>query len=64
MPNKRVRIEVSTSVKGIHSYSVTTEQEIEMPIDGDLALEWAVLESSNDLVAKLDAQYPPGGVDA
>jgi len=47
---ERVRIEVSTSVKGIHSYSVTVE--------GRDQTDDEVLARSDALVAKLDAKYP------
>ncbi len=48
---KRVRIEVSTSVKGVHSYSCTLEM-----LDTDEAV---VLAQSDALVGALDRRYPP-----
>ena len=55
-PQKRVRIEVSTSVKGIHSYSATVEI---IQADGnppDVVQD--TLEESDRLVAALDVRYP------
>lgn len=48
---KRIRIEVSTSVKGVKTYSVTIER---MDVDAH-----AVLQESDYLVAQLDERYPP-----
>jgi len=48
---KRYRVEVSTSVKGIHTYSCTVE------IEGDQANLWQILEASDELVAVLDKRY-------
>lgn len=62
-PTKRVRINVSTSVKGVKTYDVTVELTAEQS-DGDLELEWQTIEVSDVLVAELDQRYPPGGVDA
>lgn len=54
MPQKRVRIEVSTSTKGVHTYSVTLEYTGESPaINPD-----AILQEHDSLVAKLDGRYP------
>ena len=47
---KRIRIEVSTSVKGIHSYSCTVEL-LDATIEETLA-------ESNRLVKQLDIRYP------
>ena len=55
-PQTRVRIEVSTSVKGIHSYSATVEI---IQADGsppDVVQD--TLEESDRLVAALDVRYP------
>ena len=46
----RIRIEVSTSVKGVHTYSVTVERL-------DTADE-EVLAESDALVKALDGRYP------
>ena len=51
----RIRIEVSTSVKGIHTYSCTVELSAPKP---DLDLMEATLLESDRLVAALDARYP------
>lgn len=48
---KRTRIEVSTSVKGVKTYSCTTEM-----IDADM---YEVLQESDSLVKELDLRYPP-----
>ncbi len=48
---KRVRIEVSTSVKGIKTYSCTVEM-----LDPE---EWEVLSESDKLISELDKRYPP-----
>ena len=45
----RTRIEVSTSVKGVHTYSCTVEI-IDSSVD-------EVLEESDKLVAELDKRY-------
>ena len=48
---KRTRIEVSTSVKGIKTYSCTVEMfDAEQP---------DVLSESDALVCELDKRYPP-----
>ena len=47
---RRIRIEVSTSVKGVHTYSCTVEL-----VDKDLT---DVVAESDRLVALLDARYP------
>ena len=47
---KRIRIEVSTSVKGVKTYSCTTEM-IDTGID-------EVLKESDALVLALDKRYP------
>jgi len=49
--HKRVRVEVSTSVKGIKTYSCTTEM-----IDASMA---EILAESDKLVKALDERYPP-----
>lgn len=46
---KRIRIEVSTSVKGIHTYSCTVEM-----VDAE---QEAVLAESDRLVKLLDGRY-------
>ena len=46
---RRIRIEVSTSVKGVHTYSCTVEL-----VDQDLT---TVVAESDKLVALLDARY-------
>ena len=51
---KRYRINVSTSVKGIHTYDATVE------IQGDNVTMEEVLMESTRLVAELDKRYPPG----
>ena len=54
-PKKRVRINVSTSVKGIKSYDCTVE------LDGYSAavdVSAAALMESDELVAALDKRYP------
>jgi len=48
---KRIRIEVSTSVKGVKTYSCTTEM-----LD---ASQEEVLAESDKLVQQLDLRYPP-----
>ncbi len=48
---KRIRIEVSTSVKGIKTYSCTTEM-----FDTE---QEEVIEASDTLVKALDKRYPP-----
>ena len=48
---KRIRIEIGTSVKGIHTYSCTIEII-------DSTNEDALAES-DALVAELDKRYPP-----
>ena len=47
---KRVRVEVSTSVKGVHTYSATVEMlDVEQEI---------VLAESDALIKALDSRYP------
>ena len=48
---KRVRVNVSTSVKGIKTYDVTVEM-----VDED---EGTVLALHDKLVKELDLRYPP-----
>ena len=48
---KRIRVEVSTSVKGVRTHSSTVEMY-------DAAIE-DVLAESDMLVHKLDQRYPP-----
>lgn len=57
-PKKRVRIEVATSTKGVHTYSCTVEivEEATVDIPNDLCA--AVLAESDWLVAELDRRYP------
>lgn len=49
---KRIRIEVSTSVKGVKTYSCTCEM-----LD---TTQEEVLAESDALVVALDKRYPPG----
>ena len=58
-PGHRVRIEVSTSVKGIHTFSATVERSdvIHGPDGEDITTE-AVFQESAALVKRLDALYP------
>ncbi len=48
---KRTRIEVSTSVKGIKTYSCTVEI-----MDAEM---FEVLQESDALIKELDLRYPP-----
>ena len=48
--SKRIRIEVSTSVKGVKTYSCTTEMV-------DATIE-KVLKESDKLIKALDERYP------
>ena len=48
---KRTRVEVSTSVKGIKTYSCTVEM-----LDTE---QEEVLAESDKLIAELDMRYPP-----
>jgi len=50
-PQKRIRINVGTSVKGVHTYDVTVEI-------ADAGID-EVLAESDRLVAELDKRYPP-----
>jgi hypothetical protein len=50
LPSKRIRINVSTSTKGVHTYEVTVDY-------ADAAAE-EVLAESDRLVAELDRRYP------
>ena len=53
IPQKRIRVNVSTSVKGIKTWEATIE------ITAGLELAWqAVLDESSALTAALDAKYP------
>ncbi len=53
IPQKRIRVNVSTSVKGIKTWEATLE------ITSDLGLTWqSVVEEHQALVAALDAKYP------
>lgn len=54
-PQRRVRIEVSTSVKGIKTYSCTVELTADAK-NPDL-IE-VILAESDFLVAELDRRYP------
>ena len=47
---QRVRIEVATSVKGVHTYSATVEM---LDVDKEV-----VLAESDALVKALDTRYP------
>ena len=60
VPQHRVRIEVSTSVKGVHTYSCTVERADLLVGDVDITRE-TVLEESTALVADLDTLYPKEG---
>ena len=57
-PQRRVRIEVSTSVKGVKTYSWTVEL---VDQDHDIAIDLVAetLAESDRLVALLDTRYPP-----
>ena len=59
-PQKRVRIEVSTSTKGVHTFSCTVEltNTLDDPTDKWLGVAKSVLEESDWLVAELDKRYP------
>ena len=59
-PQTRVRIEVSTSVKGVHSYSATVETLQPDNFWGDPGIDvvQATLTESDRLVAELDKRYP------
>lgn len=67
-PKKRVRIEVGTSTKGVHTYSATVELVDEAWVKDPLEttvrniVAEQVLEESDWLVAELDKRYPAGGV--
>jgi hypothetical protein len=55
----RIRINVSTSTKGVKTYDCTVEvNDYVMNIEEIANL---VLEQSDELVAKLDERYPAGG---
>ena len=62
-PGHRVRIEVSTSVKGVHTYSATVERSDlivdELDITNDM-----VFQESQALVKRLDALYPSSPQEA
>ena len=49
-PKQRIRINVSTSVKGVHSFDVTVEMADATPEE--------VLAESDRLVKELDQRYP------
>ena len=49
-PNQRIRINVSPSVKGVHSYEVTVEMVDATPEE--------VLAESDRLEKELDQRYP------
>ena len=49
-PQKRIRINVGTSVKGVHTFDVTVEMVDATPEE--------VLAESDRLVAELDRKYP------
>ena len=49
-PKQRIRINVSTSVKGIHTFDVTVEMVNATPEE--------VLAQSDRLVKELDRKYP------
>ena len=57
-PEHRVRIEVSTSVKGVHTYSCTVERADVIGSDGVDITNETVLVESRTLVQQLDALYP------
>lgn len=52
------RIEIGTSVKGVHTYSVTVRSQSTDEADKEL------LARAVALVSQLDALYPAGGMDA
>ena len=58
-PQKRVRIEVSTSTKGVHTYRCTVELiALDIAQGGHADVAQVVLIESDWLVAKLDERYP------
>ena len=58
-PGHRVRIEVSTSVRGVHTYSATVERsDVKHGPDGEDITTEAVFQESAALVKRLDALYP------
>ena len=58
VPKKRVRINVSTSVKGVKTWDATVElvDDANIYVDNDLPAR--VLAESDWLVAELDKRYP------
>ncbi len=53
-PQKRIRVNVSTSVKGVKTYDATLE------VTSDLGLTWqSVVEEHKAMIAELDRIYPP-----
>ena len=54
-PRKRVRINISTSVKGIKTWDATVELVDDATVP---ALAESVLRESDWLVAQLEAKYP------
>lgn len=58
-PQYRVRIEVSTSTKGVHTYSCTVEQTTEQTNGTDCSkITDETLTESDRLVSLLDTRYP------
>lgn len=65
-PQKRVRINVETSVKGVKTWSCTVEYyDCSVRVEDGQVLtgSWlpAVLADSDRLVAELERKYPTGG---
>ena len=58
-PQVRYRINVSTSVKGVHTYDCTVELVHDWPENlGFIYLRDIALSESEQLVKELDARYP------
>tara|TARA_Y100000310_G_C20617806_1_gene781591 strand:+ start:449 stop:646 length:198 start_codon:yes stop_codon:yes gene_type:complete len=56
-PKKRIRINISKSVKGVMSHDSTVEY-YDMPLDADGDEGLAALAESDALVAELEKRYP------
>ena len=63
LPRKRVRIEVGTSTKGVHTFSATVELVDDAAVYVPNDLPAVVLAESDWLVAELNKRYPAPGVD-
>ena len=57
LPTKRIRVNVSTSVKGVKTWDATIELTSETIYDDRLMSE--ALRQSDLLTAELDTRYPP-----